>query len=119
MTNRVSVYYNLHKKCLSVRSMFGDSYGRVIQHRKAVILKDVKFVVSESGRQRVLREKRKNVHAFIRGELWDDTVGLGIKQVLVTYNPYKFDSFVEAESLQPILSAEYVKIDGKKIIAYV
>ena len=116
---RVSVYYNLHKHCLSLRSMQGASYGRVIAHRNAVWLKDVKFVVNESGRQRVIKEKRKNVHAFVRGTITDDIIGLGLKEVIVTYNPYKYDSFVIKDTERLIKEAEFVKISDKIITAYV
>lgn len=116
---RVSVYYNLHKKCLSVRSNQGDSYGKVIQHRYAVWLKDVKFIVNESGRKKVVQTKHKNVHAFVRGYLIDDIIGLGLNEVEVIYNPYKYDSFVEKQSLKPIKDAVYVKIIDKKIIAFI
>lgn len=116
---KVSVYYNLHKHCLSVRSNEGDSYGRVIQHRDIIILKDVKFIVNEAGRKRVLKEKKKNVHAFVRGTIWDTVAKLGTREVKVTYNPYKYNSFIELESKNPIYSAEYVIINGKHITAYI
>jgi hypothetical protein len=41
--------------------------GRIVGYAEAVILTDVEFRVRESGRQRVLRERRKNVHAFVVG----------------------------------------------------
>jgi hypothetical protein len=54
---RVQVYYNLHKRCLSVRHR-----GKVIKHAKSVILRDASFRVQPAGRERVLKQKRKNVH---------------------------------------------------------
>jgi hypothetical protein len=52
---------------------------------------DVKFTVSEAGRQRVLKGKTKNVHAYAVGMLktpedpfWD---------IKVVYNPYKHTHF--------------------------
>ena len=47
--------------------------------------------MSESGRQRVLREKRKNVHAFIKGMV--TRKGERVKGDKVTYDPYKMSSF--------------------------
>ena len=52
---KVDVYFNLHKKLLSVRHK-----GRVIHHSNYVKIINPTFVVSEAGRQRVIREKRKN-----------------------------------------------------------
>jgi len=75
---RVRVYKNLHKDCWSVWQ------GKVLFYTQEIHLRDVTFLVLESGRQRVLREKRKNVHAFVCGFL---TQGLDIGGV-VRYNPY-------------------------------
>jgi len=52
---RVQVYYNLHKKCLSVRYK-----GIVIAHTRQIVLTDAKFHVQPAGREKVLREKKKN-----------------------------------------------------------
>jgi len=66
---RVRVYYNLNRAVWSIKAMDGEHKGRVIGYAKAVTLRDAHTVVSEAGRQRVLREKRKNVHAYIDGQL--------------------------------------------------
>ena len=63
LNKNVEVYYNLHKKCLSVRKR-----GLVIDHVSSILLKNAEFVVQPAGRKRVVKEKRKNVHAYIRGE---------------------------------------------------
>ena len=62
------VYFNLHKKLLSIQAKVNGSW-KVIRHVNEIMLADVKFKVYEKGRQRVLNEKRKNVHAFIVGNL--------------------------------------------------
>jgi hypothetical protein len=64
---KVDVYWNLHKNVFSVRSREGETRGRVIGHVHAFTLNDVEYVVSKAGREKVLRERRKNVHAFVRG----------------------------------------------------
>lgn len=104
---RVFVYKNLHKKCYSVRALEGPKKGRVIAWETNILLKNPEFVVSEAGRKRVLREKRKNVHAGIRGE-WIGTspfpaVNAGAQRV--TYDPYRFNSFVECGNLKPVHEA--------------
>lgn len=109
---RVFVYFNLHRKCLSVKALDGERKGRVIAHAKAVELVGVTFKVSEAGRQRVLREKRKNVHAGVVGMLTSLDVHpstLQIAESLLTpvkYNPYKFSSFVKAVSECPVKHAK-------------
>ena len=89
----VDVYFNLHRKCFSVRCA---KSRLVIAHRDEVLLEDVTFKVSEAGRQRVLREKKKNVHAVMRGT-WVDING-GQEIVMqsgrdIMYNPYKAPTF--------------------------
>jgi hypothetical protein len=108
---KVKVYYNLHKKCLSV----ADSKGKVIEHTDSIFLKDAKFRVQPAGRKRVLKEKRKNVHAYVSGERSRMKKGLKFKKTL-TYDPYKYDSFVDAKSKQRMTEAENVYITGKKVI---
>lgn len=85
----VRVYWNIHKNCWSIQRK-----SKVIGHANSILLKDVVFLVSEAGRQRVLREKRKNVHAFARGEIvaTNETKPEFLENP-ITYNPYKFSYF--------------------------
>ena len=88
----VSVYRNLHNRCYSVTQR-----GRVVAHARTLRLKDVTFLVREAGRQRVLAEKKKNVHAFVKGHLVSDTDTDTAQLDLtsrVSYNPYKAPFFV-------------------------
>lgn len=58
----VYVYRNLHKKCLSVKQ------GGIVRcHAANVVLNNCEFIVSEAGQRRVRQEKKKNVHAFVKG----------------------------------------------------
>jgi hypothetical protein len=107
---QVDVYYNLIKKCLSVRHK-----GKIIKHTQSVTLKDVTFIVSEKGRQRVIKNKRKNVHAVIRGTLLEGT-GLVMQVESVTYNPYLYSTFVFKNTKSPIRTSDYAFILGKQIL---
>lgn len=89
---KVFVYFNLHKLVWSIKALEGKNKGRVIAHRSNVELNDCTFRVSESGRQRVLREKRKNVHAGIVG-YWNDSNNEILCSTRVSYNPYKYGHF--------------------------
>ena len=115
---RVQVYYNLHKKCLSVRHK-----GKVIEHAQEVTLTDARFHVQQAGRERVLKQKRKNVHAYISGKLKETFWFTQAPKYIwtakqhVTYNPYKYKNFVNKETLEPVTSAEVVHISGKRITA--
>ena len=89
---RVEIYFNLHKKVFSMRHK-----GKVIAHVCKATLKDVSYVVQPAGRAKVLLEKKKNVHAFVRGELVDGLDAGIYKEGYVSYNPYKAATFVGSE----------------------
>jgi hypothetical protein len=117
---RVFVYFNLHRKCFSIKALEGDRKGRVVAHSTTVLLEGCKFKVSEAGRQRVLREKRKNVHAGVTGTWINaDRVEscyefLSMVGRQVSYNPYKYDSFVIKATEQSVDKADVV---GMKVFA--
>jgi hypothetical protein len=130
MSQRVEVYWNLHKNCFSYRPIG----GRVI-HADSIVLKDVTFAVQPAGRERVLREKKKNVHAFVRGTLIAATDKSGYVQmhpgfqnrdcirliddclddgVCVRYNPYESDSFQTLGGLR-VSRGDYAYLSDKRI----
>lgn len=107
--NIVQVYYNLHKRMWSVRE---KSSGHVACHAEYVQLSDVRFVVSTKGRERVLREQRKNVHAWVEGE-FVEALTAQLAELrgrpegrAVTYNPYRHATFVYRSDLAPIHTAD-------------
>jgi hypothetical protein len=106
---KVMVYYNLHKQTFSVTY---DS--KVIMHADYVKLGDVEFRVRKGGKEKVRSEKSKNVHAFVIGRLLDyceypcDELPVTDSNRIVTYNPYKHDSFVYKQSEEPIYGAKEV-----------
>lgn len=112
---KAAVYRNLHKSCWSVRNR---STGRVEMHADSVMVRDCTFRVGKAGRERVIREGRKNVHAGVYGTVEDSdcTSGLQVtgEWVRVTYNPYKNSTFID-ESGNPVFHASAVAMlaDGK------
>lgn len=95
---KVFVYWNLHKKLWSVKALEGPQKGKVIDRVSQITLANVEGKVSEAGRQRVLREDRKNVHAGLVGYTaitasFEDDLIVGIGDT-ITYNPRKYTSFV-------------------------
>ena len=112
---KVMVYYNLHKHTFSIK--YSD---RVILHADYVKLEDVEFRVRSGGRQKVRDEKNKNVHAFVIGTLMDycqypcDNLPEPPSDVVVTYNPYKYDTFVIKSTEEPILNANEVEMINLK-----
>ena len=112
---KVKVYYNLHKKCYSIVSLEKENYGRVIKHENCVPLFDAQFKVSEKGRQRVLSEQKKNVHAYVVGTWVSEFVPRGAGR-LATYNPYKYNSFVDATSKNSLAKAKQVLLSKRHFV---
>jgi hypothetical protein len=114
---KVFVYFNLHRKVFSVKALEGASKGRVVAHLPQVSLTDAVFKVSEAGRQRVLREQRKNVHAGVVGYLSEIPETDIDTMTAVTYNPYLYSSFVTLADQLPVSTARRVVLQNKKIFA--
>lgn len=114
---RVFVYYNLHRGVWSVRALSGPARGRVIAHSDHVVLSQAHGRVSKAGRERVLREKRKNVHAGIVGTLQalDKPCGFFEAGLPVSYNPYKYENFVYQHNEQPFEGADWAVLSKRKV----
>lgn len=114
---KVYVYWNLTKKCWSVRHK-----GKVLFHASYLELDDCTLKVSEAGRQRVLLQKKKYVHAGVEGKLADwwfgDSVQLAADGERIGYNPYKGGTFFEYSSNMPRLKARKVTMrPDREVIA--
>jgi hypothetical protein len=109
--DKVMVYYNLHKHTFSI-----SRNGRVIAHADFVKLTDVEFRVRQGGREKVLKDKRKNVHSFVIGTLIDyckfpcENLPSEPNSNIVTYNPYKYNSYVVKDTEEPIYRAGEVEM---------
>ena len=109
--DKVMVYYNLHKHTFSI-----SRNSRVIAHADYVKLTDVEFRVRQGGREKVVREKSKNVHSFVIGTLEDyckypcENLPSEPNSNIVTYNPYKYNSYVIKDTEEPIYSAGEVEL---------
>jgi hypothetical protein len=109
----------------SVKALEGEHKNRVITHTRHLALMDCTFKVSEAGRQRVLRERRKNVHAGIVGTA-PKSILTAIKSdymagdgVPITYNPYKYDSFVsKLDDTRKIKQAKIVTLFDRSVTAF-
>ena len=107
---KVDVYWNLKKNCFSVRHR-----GKVIAHTQFVELKDITWVVQPGGRARVLRDRRKNVHAFARGtwlygkeETTPNPHDHDYKRII--YDPYTHDSFVTVDTKTPVYQSNFARL---------
>lgn len=116
----IRVYKNLHKNCYSIQQKINNTW-KVIEYSNEIILENCSFKIYENGRQKVIKEKRKNVHAFICGE----KLNLNSKQininnlVTISYNPYYSDSFYIKDSKEKIKSAKIIILREDKIFALI
>ena len=113
----VEVYYNLNRKCLSVRL----AGGRVIGYTERVALLNVRLVVGQRGREKVLATKHKNVHAYARGVIteWEESINtLDWGWQPVTYDPYLYTTFVVRGRGIPVNNSPYVRIEKRKVWAW-
>jgi hypothetical protein len=138
---RVEVYRNLARDAWSIRALEGEHKGRVIAWAPSLLLDHCTMHVSAAGRQRVLRDKRKNVHAFIRGSLRYVDGGThvcrpklarylsmltdvclcwrfedAVHAEAITYNPYKYSSFVRKSDERVIRRAGSVAFGRDKSV---
>lgn len=125
---KVDIYWNLHRGGFSIRSRETETYGKVLAHMKdpntTLLIWQPEYVVQKAGHEKVLREQKKNVHAFIRGTIDGMFEGMNIEQMnaaaptakngwdrrAVSYNPYKMDSFYERETEAPIESSDFAML---------
>ena len=91
--------------------------GLIKATARQIRLRDAEFLVRESGRLRMLRENRRTIHAYIQGRLVDyahPDEAKTISQLAgrsVTYNPYRYNSFVDRETETPLANAPWVQLD--------
>lgn len=104
---RVYAYRNLHNGKYSIVDL---ESRLVLGHAHSLTITNAWFFVRESGRQRVLKEKRKNVHAYVIGNYAQDSADSRDREP-VSYNPYKGGAFTKANG-EPITRADSVSLTG-------
>ena len=107
----MQTYWNLHKKCWSLRDK-----GKVVAHMYCFGMLDVTFHVQPAGQARVRREGKKNVHAYAKGTYSKYKVqSEGKLGREITYNPYIHDTFVYKDDLTPVTHCDMVWFDRKNV----
>lgn len=102
----MSCYRNLHRGCWSVKRA-----GAPVAHADCLLLTDVVFRVQPAGRTRVLRERRKCVHAFVTGvPAPAGTPAPRAGWVPFAYNPYASASFVRTDTGEPVFTAKLAEL---------
>ena len=110
--DRVKVYVNHRLKCLSVLNV---KTNLLYCHAHSIDLAYAEFRVQEAGRQRVLRDKRNNVHAYVVGHFMDIDARRNVVSVKdgwrpASYDPYKYGFFYDDATEQPVMESERLVI---------
>lgn len=103
----VEVYRNTNKKGVIYSIRQG---GYVVAHADELFLVNAEFIVRDSGRKRVKKSGRKNVHAWVRGEIAMLVKPEKGRMHQVTYNPRKNKQFVRVKTGKPITEARGVAL---------
>lgn len=92
---RFYIYRNLHKE-----NTFSVRYkGRIVAHLDKFVAYNCEMKVNSGGYNRCIKEKQKNVHAFVVAEyftkVWlDDPITIWPLNLELTYNPYRCPNFI-------------------------
>jgi len=124
---KVYIYRNLGPKFknTTMYSLKDTKTGRVADRRPAVLVEDVTFKVSKAGQARVRREQKKYVHAGVQGTVMpletihSFEVTMQGQWIPVYYNPYKVDTFIRKDTLEPIHTAKRAYIGEHGIYAQI
>jgi hypothetical protein len=116
----VKVYYNLHNGLFSIKC---KESGLVLAHGEHIQIKDPVFKVSEKGRQRVLAEGKKNVHAYVIGSFWGTgELDRDVRSQYdgIYYNPKTQDRFTKFGTMIDANSQNYTFVvleENRKVVA--
>ena len=111
----VHVYKNLNrekqglKDCWSVKTKV-DGKWKVIAYVESITLKVSCFKVRQGGRERVLKERQKNVHAWIEGTVEPLNTALDRH---ITYIPYKGATFFDCTT------GEELSADNTQFVTFI
>jgi hypothetical protein len=103
LTKPVKVFRNLSRKFKGEKVYSIMQGGRTVAHARALMLRDASFLVNEKGRQFVITNKKKVVHATVKGFITDSGMGTDATRMVerkeylparVTYNPYTDSHFM-------------------------
>ena len=109
------LYRNLHKGCFSVQKYIPNKGYRVVDHiSDNITLYGCTFKVYQSGREKVLREKQKNVHAYVEFTSYENGVQLH-SETQPYYNPYKFDAFVSSITQKPLNKTYTIQVKNNQL----
>lgn len=113
LAQEVEVYRNLNNGMWSIRDAKSK---QILAHSTNVLLHDPTFHVQPAGRDRVRRERRKNVHAYVKGKYVPPTLvppeEYDILFQETTYDPYTHEYFMADD--EPVFQATLARFNEFK-----
>lgn len=109
----VRVYRNLNRP--GFFSILDKKTGRVVGYAKSITLEHARFIVGEKGRQRVIREQVKNVHAFVEGVFLSAGGGIPARSKAGYYNPYITPWFIDELTGAALSRSSLVHCQGSRV----
>jgi hypothetical protein len=89
-----------------------------IQAKTAVswrVLRNVTFTVQETARQKVIRDRQKNVHAWDSGVLIEHLNPKAIAPLRLSYNSYIHSSFVDGRTGIAVTSCSLLVVKNNQV----
>ncbi len=112
----VRIAYHAVKKCFSIRHL---KTRKVIGYTNRIVLRDVSFIVSQAGRNRVLRDREKHVHAFMIGTYEPNIQQLSRKKHGINseayYNPYTTLMFINRNTNESLTCADLAICEERRV----
>jgi hypothetical protein len=112
---KAEIYRNLHRGGFSIRSC---RTGLVVGYTDDIVVRNAKLVVQPGGRRRAMEQRKRNVHAFVRGEITEiaevAAEATASTTAEVTYNPFRNETFVRRDTGEPVTEAECIVLRGGK-----
>ena len=108
-------YRNLNTGNMSLTQQINKSWI-LIGHTDNVVIEYPRFYVSERGRQRVIKENRKNIHAYCEGIL----IGMNPSTIPplqeIHYCPYSQSYFSWKVTGTPLVTADLIIVIDNQVL---
>lgn len=112
----VRIAYHAVKRCFSIRDA---KTRKVIGYTDRIVLRNVCFLVSQAGRERVLKERVKHIHAYVLGLFEQDLQQLSRENEgcddEAYYNPYNTVCFINKSTKEQLTYAELVICEQHRV----
>lgn len=116
-SRKVRVYRNLHQEGSNGEPAYSiQQDGKVLGYAQECWIQDAKFIIQKAGQERVRREKKKYVHAFVDGFLTSPKNNY--LPFTAKYDPYTDDTFVDVFDGEPVYEAMIARVGPEGVSYY-